>query len=164
MAVVTWRWQIHACARLLVFACTAIVVVVHFLCAPLVLELLVLILRIFEALAERVLTLWPVDVTGLSLEGLVVTLGETLAVLVVTFEGMIVTAMVIVDTTNVFLVVILMMRIALLVATIVASVALIRKVVNLVVIALCHFMAEFVFGAKLDLLLTLLCEQTVGHL
>ena len=138
----------------------AIVVVVHFVCALLVLELL----WIFEALVKRVLTLRPVDVTGLSLEGLVITLGETLAVLVVTFVGMIVTAMVIVDTTNVFLVVILMMRIALLVAMIVASVALIRKVVNLVVIALCHFVAEFVFGAKLDLLLTLLCEPAVGHL
>ncbi len=87
----------------------ALVAVVRFVCALLVVELLVLILWIFEALVERVLTLWPVDVTGLSLEGLVVALGETLAVLVVTFVGMLVTAMVVMVATNVFLVVILMM-------------------------------------------------------
>ena len=62
------------------------------------------------------------------------------------------------------LVVVLTMHIAMLVAVIVVPVALICKVVNLVVIALCHFVAEFVFGAKLDLLLTLLCEPAVGHL
>ena len=82
----------------------AFVVVVRFVCVFLVVELLVPILWIFEALVERVLTLWPVDVTGMSLEGLVVTLGETLAVLVVTFVGMIVTVMVVVATKNVFLV------------------------------------------------------------
>ena len=87
----------------------ALVAVVRFVCALLVVELLVLILWIFEALVERVLTLWPVDVTVLSLEGLVVALGETLAVLVVTFVGMLVTAMVVMVATNVFLVVILMM-------------------------------------------------------
>jgi hypothetical protein len=82
----------------------ALVVVVRFVCVLLVIELLVSILWIFEALVERVLTLWPVDVTGMSLEGLVVTLGETLVVLVVTFVGMIVTVMVVVATKNVFLV------------------------------------------------------------
>ncbi len=54
------------------------------------------------------LTLWPVDVTGLSLEGLVVALGATLAVLVVTFVGMIVTAMVLVVVTNVGMIVTVM--------------------------------------------------------
>ena len=127
----------------------AFVVVVRFVCVFLVVELLVPILWIFEALVERVLTLWPVEVTGLSLEGLVVALGETLAVLVVMFVGMIVTVMVVVVATSVFFVLILTMRIASLVAAIVASVALICKIANLVVIAFCHFVAEFAFGAKL---------------
>ena len=107
----------------------ALVVVVRFKCVLLVVGLLVLILWIFEALVERVMALWPVEVTGL--EGLVVTLGETLAVLLVTFVGMIVTAMVVLIVMNVFLVVISTMRIALLVATIVTSVALIREIANL---------------------------------
>jgi hypothetical protein len=87
----------------------AFVVVVRFVCVFLVVELLVPILWIFEALVERVLTLWPVEVTGLSLEGLVVALGETLAVLVVMFVGMIVTVMVVVVATSVFFVLILTM-------------------------------------------------------
>ncbi len=41
-------------------------------------EILVLISWIFVALVERMLTLWPVDVAGLSLEGLVFALGESL--------------------------------------------------------------------------------------
>ena len=142
----------------------ALVVVVRFVCALLVVGLLVLILWIFGALVERVLTLRPVEVTGLFLEGLVVALRETLVVLVVTFVGMIVTAMVIVVATNVFLVVISMMQVALLVAAIVASVALIHEFANIVVIALHHFVAEFAIGTKLNLLLTLLCEQAVSHL
>ncbi len=53
---------------------------------------------------------------------------------------------------------------ATLVAAIVVSVALIRKIANLVVVALRHLVAEFAFLVKLDLLLTLLREQAVGHL
>ena len=56
------------------------------------------------------------------------------------------------------------MRVAMLVAAIVVSVALIRKMVNLVVVALRHLVAEFALCTKLDMLLTLLCEGTVGHL
>ena len=134
----------------------ALVVVVRFVCPLLVVGLLVLILWIFEALFESVLALWPVEVTGL--EGLVIALGETLAVLVVTLEGIIVNPMIVVVATNVFLVVVLTMQIATLVAAIIAPVALIRKIANLVVVALHHFVAVFAFGAKLDLFLTLLRE------
>ena len=51
-----------------------------------------------------------------------------------------------------------------LVAAILASVALICKIVNLVVVVLLHLVVEFVFCAKLNLLLRLLCEQAIGHL
>ena len=44
-----------------------------------------------------------------------------------------------------------------LMVTIAASVALICK------IALCHFVAEFAFGAKLDLLLTLLVSKLSAY-
>ena len=99
------------------------------------------------------------------LEGLVVVaLRETLAVFVVTLLVMIVTVMIVVITTNVFLVVVLTMRIAMLVATIVVLVALICKVGNLIIAALCHFVAEFAFGAKLDLFLMLLRERAISHL
>ena len=57
------------------------------------------------------------------LEGLVIALGETLAVLVVTLVGMIVTAMIVVVTMNVFLVVASTVCIATLMAAIVAPVA-----------------------------------------
>ena len=53
---------------------------------------------------------------------------------------------------------------ATLVAAIVVSVALIRKMVNLVIVALCHLVAEFALRTKLDLLLSLLCERAIGHL
>ncbi len=96
-------------------------------------------------------------------EGFVVTPGETLAVSVVMLVVMIVTVMIVVVRTNVLLVVVTMC-IAMLVVAIVVPVALIRKVVNLVVVALCHFVAEFGFSAKLDLFLTLLYEQAVGYL
>ena len=46
-------------------------------------------------------------------------------------------------------------------AAIIASVALICEIANLVVVALCNFVAEFAFGAKLDLFLTLLREQAM---
>ena len=72
----------------------ALVIVMRFVCALLVIGLLVLILWIFEALIKR------------GLEGLVVALGETLAVIVFMFVGMIVTTMVVVIPTNIFLVVI----------------------------------------------------------
>ena len=51
---------------------------VRFVAARFILEILVLISWIFGALLERMLTLWPVDVAGLSLEGLVFALGESL--------------------------------------------------------------------------------------
>ena len=129
------------------------------------LGILVLIFWILEALFEGVLTLWPVDVTGL--EVLVVALKETLVIPVVALVGTLanpVTAMIFVVATNVFLVVCSTMRMAMLVTAIVASVMLIHKIANLVVVALHHLMAEFAFCAKLDLLLTLLCEQAIGHL
>ncbi len=47
----------------------------RFVVALLVMEVLVLIFRVFVALVEGMLTLRPVDVTGLSLEGLVLSLG-----------------------------------------------------------------------------------------
>ena len=50
---------------------------VRFIVALLVVGILVLIFWILEALFEGVLTLWPMDVTG------VVALGETLAIPVV---------------------------------------------------------------------------------
>ncbi len=93
------------------------------------------------------------------LEGLVVVLGETAAVLVITLVGMILTTMIVVFATNVFLVVVSKMRIATLVVAIVAPVALIRKVANFVVVALHHFVVEFAFGTKLDLFFMLLSEQ-----
>ena len=138
---------------------------VRFVVALLVVGILVLIFWILEALFEGVLTLWPVDVTGL--EVLVVALGETLVIPVIVLVGILaipVTAMIIVVATNVFLVVCLTMQMATLVAAIIASIALIRKIANLVIIALCHLVAEFAFHTKLNLLLTLLCEQAVGHL
>ena len=142
----------------------ALVVVVRFVCALFIVGvgLLVVILWIFEALFERVLALWPIYVTGL--EGLVVALGETLVVSVVMLVVMIKTTMIVVVALNVLLVIVLTMHIATLVAVIVVPVALICKVANLVVVALCHFVAEFALGTKFDLFLTLLCKQDVGHL
>ena len=56
---------------------------VRFVVALLVIGILVLIFWILEALVKRMLTLRPVDVAGLSLEGLVIALRETLAITVV---------------------------------------------------------------------------------
>ncbi len=53
---------------------------------------------------------------------------------------------------------------ATLLVAIVASIAPIRQMVNLVVIALRHLVAEFALGTKLDLLLSLPCERAIGHL
>ena len=54
----------------------ALIVVLRFVCVLFIVGvgLLVLILRIFEALFESVLAFWPMEVTGL--EGLVVALGS----------------------------------------------------------------------------------------
>ncbi len=56
------------------------------------------------------------------------------------------------------------MRVATLLVAIVASIAPIRQMANLIVIALCHLVAEFVLGTKLDLLLLLPRERSIGHL
>ncbi len=124
-------------------------------------EILLLISWIFVALVERMLTLRPVDVAGLSLEGLVFALGESLVGPVVV---PVVTLVPVVALVGATLVKGSTMRVATLVAAIVASIALIRKMANLVIVALHHLVAKFAFCAKLDLLLTLLCERAVGHL
>ena len=59
----------------------------RFVVALLIVEVLVLIFKIFVALVERMLTLRPMDVTGLSFEGLVLSLGGGLAVPVIALEG-----------------------------------------------------------------------------
>jgi hypothetical protein len=81
----------------------ALVVVVHFVHVLLVIGLLVLILWIFEALFEGVLNIWPVEVTGL--EGLVVTLRETLVDLFVVMLVAIMIAVIAMVTTIAFRVV-----------------------------------------------------------
>ena len=75
----------------------------------------------------------------------------------------IVTAMIVVVATKVLLVVVSTMHVATLVAAIGVPVMLIREVANLIIVALHHFVAKFVFGMKLNLFLTLLCEQAVSH-
>ncbi len=94
------------------------------------------------------------DVAGLSLKGLVFALGESLVGPVVV---PVVTLVLVVALVGATLVKGSMMRVATLVAAIVASVALVRKMANLVIVALHHLVAEFEFCAKLNLLLTLLC-------
>ena len=103
------------------------------------------------------LTLRPVDVAGLSLEGLVLALGETLVVPVVVPVGatLVIPVIVLVGAT---LVKCSTMRVAPLVAASVGSVALVHKMANLVVVALCHLVAEVAFCMKLDVFLTLLHE------
>ena len=111
--------------------------------------LLVLIFWVLEALFDGVLTLWSLDMAGLSFE--VVALWETFAIPVVAL----VVALVIpvVALVGVTLVVCSTMRMAMLVAAIVVSVALICKIVNLVIVALRHLVAEFAFCAKLGVTL-----------
>ncbi len=91
-----------------------------------------MIFWILGAVVKRMMTLRPVDVAGLSHEGLVFALGETLAVpvdvAVVTLVNPVVTLV------GATLVECLMMRMATLVAAIVASVALVRKMANLVLV------------------------------
>ena len=123
--------------------CIALVVVVRLVAALFIVEILVLIFWILGALVERMLTLWPVDVAGLSLEGLVFALGETLAVpVVVSVLTLVIPVAALVGAT---LVKCSMMRMATLVAGIVASVVLVRKMANLVVVALRHLVSEFAF-------------------
>ena len=105
-------------------------------------EILVLISWIFVALVEQMLTLRPMDVAGLSLKGLVFALGESLVVSVIAPVVTLVPVVVLVGST---LVEGSTMRVATLVAAILASVALVRKMANLVVVALCHLVAEFAF-------------------
>ncbi len=95
----------------------------RFVLALLVVGLIVLILWIFEAFFESVLTLWPVEVTGL--EGLVVALGGTLVDLFVVALVVIMTLAIAVFATDLLLVVVLTIRIAALVAAIVVPLALI---------------------------------------
>ena len=135
----------------------ALIVVVHFICTLLAVGLLVLILRIFEALVERVLALQPVEVTGL--EGLVVVLREALAILAVMLVGMIVTVMIVVVATNVFLVIVLMMQITTLVAAIV-PVVLVCKIANLVIVALCHLAGVYVWHETQLFLMIFLSEPS----
>jgi hypothetical protein len=122
LAVAWGRW-IHACTWLFVFASIALVIAVRFVLALLVVGLIVLILWIFEAFFESVLTLWPVEVTGL--EGLVVALGGTLVDLFVVALVVIMTLAIAVFATDLLLVVVLTIRIAALVAAIVVPLALI---------------------------------------
>ena len=105
----------------------------RFIVALLVVGILVLIFWILEALFEGVLTLRPVDVTGLSLEGLVIALRETLAIPVIALVAALVIPVVVL--VGVFLIVCSTMRMATLVAAIVASIALICKIANLVIVA-----------------------------
>ena len=125
-------------------------------------EILVLISWIFVALVVRMLTLRPMNVAGLSLEGLVLSLGGHLVGPVVALEGAI--PVPVVALVGATLVEGSTMRVATLVAAIVVSIALIRKMANFVVIVLRHLVAEFALRTKLDLLLLLLCERAIGHL
>ncbi len=59
----------------------------RFVVALFVREILVLISWIFVALVVQMLALWPMNVAGLSLEGLVLSLGGRLVVPVVALEG-----------------------------------------------------------------------------
>ena len=128
-----------------------------------VVEVLVLIFWVFEALVEGMLALRPVDVTGLSLKGLVLSLGGRLVVpAVVALEvATLVPVVVLVEAT---LVEGSTMRVATILVALFASIALIRKMANLVVVALCHLVVMFAIGTKLDLFLSLLGERAIGHL
>ncbi len=102
------------------------------------------------------------NVAGLSLEGLVLLLGGSLVGPVVAPEGAILVPVVaLVGATPVEG---STMRVATLVAAIVLSVALIREMGNLVIVALCHLMAELALHTNLNLLLSLLPERALGHL
>ncbi len=108
---------------------------VHFVAVLFIVEILVSIFWILGALVVRMLTLRPMNVAGLSLEGLVFMLGEALVVPVLVPVGATLVIPVI-ALVGVTLVKCLTMRVATLVAAIVKSVALVRKMVNLVIVAL----------------------------
>ncbi len=133
-----------------------------FVAALFIVEILVLISWIFVALVERIPTLRPVNVAGLSLEGLVLALGGRLVVPVVALEGAI--PVPVIALVGTILLEGSTMRVAALLVATVASIAPIRQMANLIVIALRHLMAEFALGTKLDLLLSLLRERAIGHL
>ena len=122
---------------------------------------LVLILGILVTLLESVLALRHLEVTGL--EGLVVALGGTLVVLfIVTCAVVVATVVPVVATDG--LVVVSMMRMTAFMAAILAPVTMIHVVAKLLLLALHKHVTEFAPGSKLDLLLTLLCKQAIGHL
>jgi hypothetical protein len=123
----------------------------RFVVALFVGKILVLISWIFVAIVVQMLTLWPMNVAGLSLEGLVLSLEGSLVGPVIVFE-------------RATLVESLTMRVATLVVAIVVSIVLNRKMANFVIIALCHLVVEFALCTKLDLLLSLLRERAIGHL
>ena len=54
------------------------------------------------------------------------------------------------------------MQVATLLVALFASIEPIREMANLIIVALCHLVAEFALGAKLDLFLSLLGEQVLG--
>jgi hypothetical protein len=121
----------------------------RFVAALFIVEILVLIFWILGSLVVRMLTLRLVNVAELSLKGLVFALGESLVVPVI---APVVTLVIpVVALVRATLVKCSTMRVATLVAAIVASVALVRKMANLVVVALQHLVSEFAFCAKLDL-------------
>ncbi len=148
--------------RPLVVDCLLFVVVMRFVVALFVREILVLISWIFVALVLRMLALWPMNVAGLSLEGLVLSLGGRLVVPNVMLEGAI--PVPIVALVGATLLKGSMMQVAMLVVALVVSIAPIRQMANLIVIALRHLVAEFALCTKLNLLLSLLRERSIGHL
>ena len=102
------------------------------------------------------------NVAGLSLEGLVFALGGSLVGPFVALVGAILVPLV--ALVGATLVEGSTMRVATLLVALFASIALIRKMANLVVVALRHLVAEFALSAKLDLFLLLLGERAIGHL
>ncbi len=101
----------------------------RFVVALFVEEILVLISWIFVALVVQMLTLWPMNVAGLSLKVLVLLLGRRLVGPVVVLEGAI--PIPVVALVGATLVEGSTMRMAMLVAAIVVSIALICKMANL---------------------------------
>ena len=119
---------------------------VRFVAALFIVEILVLIFWSFGALVERMLTLLPVDVAGLSLEVLIFALGETLVVpVVMPAVTLVIPVVTLVEAT---LVKRSTVQVATLVAAIVASVALVCKMVNLVVVRILR-KTQFVSHASL---------------
>ncbi len=152
---IAWGREVHACARLLVFALVVPVVVMHFVGAIFIVDfLLVLIFRILVTLFESVLTLWHVEVTGL--EGLVAALGGTLVVLLVVVLVVAVAATV--AAVAILGLVVSMVRMIAFVAAIFVLIVMPCVILQLLLVALLEHVAEFVFCAKLNLPLALLCK------